>query len=71
MVNVLGQHVEPLLKLMADKDEAAERLKVAPKVHLYGKKDAVFKRKMGHVNILAESTDAALRWVEETNIWKV
>ncbi|WP_424766994.1 5-(carboxyamino)imidazole ribonucleotide synthase [Paenibacillus sp. sgz302251] len=71
MVNVLGQHVEPLLERMASRDEAAERLKIAPKVHLYGKKDAVIKRKMGHVNVLAESTDAALRWIEETNIWKV
>ncbi|OMF24389.1 5-(carboxyamino)imidazole ribonucleotide synthase [Paenibacillus sp. FSL H8-0548] len=71
MVNVLGQHVAPLLELMAEQDAAAERLKVAPKVHLYGKKDAVVKRKMGHVNVLAESTDAALTWIEETTIWKV
>ncbi|WP_139991589.1 5-(carboxyamino)imidazole ribonucleotide synthase [Paenibacillus paridis] len=71
MVNVLGQHVAPLLELMAGHDEAADRLKAAPKVHLYGKKDAVTKRKMGHVNVLAESTDAALSWIEETTIWKV
>lgn len=71
MVNVLGQHVEPLLERLAVKDEAAERLNVAPKVHLYGKKDAVFKRKMGHVNVLADSTEAALDWINETKIWKV
>ncbi|MDQ0063209.1 5-(carboxyamino)imidazole ribonucleotide synthase [Paenibacillus harenae] len=71
MVNVLGQHVEPLLALMARQDESAERLNVAPKVHLYGKKEAVFKRKMGHVNVLAPTTDAALEWIQETNIWKV
>lgn len=71
MVNVLGQHVAPLLELMAGHDEAADRLKAAPKVHLYGKKDAVTKRKMGHVNVLAESTDAALSWIEESTIWKV
>lgn len=69
MVNVLGQHVEPLLKRTAERDEAAERLGVAPKLHLYGKKDAVRKRKMGHVNVLAPDTDAALRWIEETGIW--
>jgi 5-(carboxyamino)imidazole ribonucleotide synthase len=40
-------------------------------VHLYGKKEAVVKRKMGHVNVLAENTDAALSWIEETTIWKV
>ncbi|MDQ8733890.1 5-(carboxyamino)imidazole ribonucleotide synthase [Paenibacillus sp. LHD-38] len=71
MVNVLGEHVEPLLALTAHRDESAERLKVAPKVHLYGKKDAVAKRKMGHVNVLAENTEAALSWIEETTIWKV
>ncbi|MGO4369376.1 5-(carboxyamino)imidazole ribonucleotide synthase [Paenibacillus sp. MCAF20] len=71
MVNVLGQHVEPLLALMAQQDESAERLQVAPKVHLYGKKEAVFKRKMGHVNVIAPSTEAALEWIQETNIWKV
>lgn len=71
MVNVLGQHVEPLLERLVMKDEAAERLDVAPKVHLYGKKDAVYKRKMGHVNVLAPSTEAALHWIEETMIWKV
>lgn len=71
MVNVLGEHVEPLLALTARQDESAERLKVAPKVHLYGKKEAVAKRKMGHVNVLAENTDAALSWIEETTIWKV
>ncbi|MFF2885599.1 5-(carboxyamino)imidazole ribonucleotide synthase [Paenibacillus sp. NPDC057967] len=71
MVNVLGQHVEPLLERLAVKDEAAERLNLAPKVHLYGKKDAVYKRKMGHVNVLAESTEAALDWINETKIWKV
>lgn len=71
MVNVLGQHVEPLLALMSKHDESAERLQAAPKVHLYGKKDAVVKRKMGHVNVLAKDTDTALSWIEETTIWKV
>ena len=71
MVNVLGQHVEPLVKRMTERDKLAEELKIAPKVHLYGKKDAVFKRKMGHVNVLASTIDAALEWIEETTIWKV
>lgn len=71
MVNVLGQHVGPLLGRMAGDDEAAARLGVAPKVHLYGKKDAVRQRKMGHVNVLAASVDKALQYIEETTIWKV
>ncbi|MNG38008.1 phosphoribosylaminoimidazole carboxylase ATPase subunit [compost metagenome] len=71
MVNVLGEHVAPLLELMAQADEAAAQYGVAAKVHLYGKKDAVKKRKMGHVNVLAENTDKALNYIEATNIWKV
>ncbi|WP_168120331.1 5-(carboxyamino)imidazole ribonucleotide synthase [Paenibacillus sp. HB172176] len=71
MVNVLGQHVEPVVKRMAERDELADKLGVAPKLHLYGKKDAVFKRKMGHINVLASTIDAALKWIEETTIWKV
>jgi 5-(carboxyamino)imidazole ribonucleotide synthase len=71
MVNVLGEHVGPLLERMAVRDEAAERLGVAPKVHLYGKHEAKHKRKMGHVNVLASDVDAALAWISETNIWRV
>jgi 5-(carboxyamino)imidazole ribonucleotide synthase len=71
MVNVLGQHVDPLLELMSRRDESAERLGASPKVHLYGKKEAVVKRKMGHINVLAPDTDAAISWIVETNIWKV
>jgi 5-(carboxyamino)imidazole ribonucleotide synthase len=71
MVNVLGEHMEPLLERMAAADEAADRLGVAPKVHLYGKQEAKHKRKMGHVNVLATDVDAALAWISETNIWRV
>ncbi|MFB9331072.1 5-(carboxyamino)imidazole ribonucleotide synthase [Paenibacillus aurantiacus] len=71
MVNVLGEHIEPLLKHVAIADSAAARLGVAPKVHLYGKHEAKHKRKMGHINVLAENVDAALAWISETNIWRV
>ncbi|MFC5651434.1 5-(carboxyamino)imidazole ribonucleotide synthase [Paenibacillus solisilvae] len=70
MVNVLGEHMEPLLARMAEVDEAADRLGVAPKVHLYGKQEAKHKRKMGHVNVLTADVDAALAWISETNIWR-
>lgn len=67
MVNVLGEHVEPLLKwLGGQKQEAAD---VSVKVHLYGKAEAKHKRKMGHVNLLVKDTDAALDWIERTGIW--
>jgi 5-(carboxyamino)imidazole ribonucleotide synthase len=71
MANVLGQHVEPLLAWMAEKDQVAERLEVEPKVHLYGKADAKHKRKMGHINVLAPNVEAALEWISQSNIWRV
>jgi 5-(carboxyamino)imidazole ribonucleotide synthase len=70
MVNVLGEHMQPVLEWMAQKDGAAERLGVEPKVHLYGKAEAKHKRKMGHINVLARNVEAALEWIEETNIWR-
>lgn len=69
MVNVLGEHVAPVLERFAAADEAAARLGVVPKLHLYGKSEAKNKRKMGHINVLAEHVDAALAWIDETNIW--
>ncbi|REE90582.1 5-(carboxyamino)imidazole ribonucleotide synthase [Paenibacillus taihuensis] len=71
MVNVLGEHVAPLLDLVAKPDASAERLGVAPKIHLYGKHEAKHKRKMGHVNVLAANVDEALAWISETNTWRV
>ncbi|WEK56390.1 MAG: 5-(carboxyamino)imidazole ribonucleotide synthase [Candidatus Cohnella colombiensis] len=71
MVNVLGEHMEPLLAWMSKKDDAAEQLGVTPKVHLYGKAEAKHKRKMGHVNVLAPNVDAALEWVSQSPIWRV
>ncbi|CAH0120580.1 N5-carboxyaminoimidazole ribonucleotide synthase [Paenibacillus sp. CECT 9249] len=70
MVNVLGEHAEPLLARMGGDDEAAKKLGVTPKVHLYGKHEAKSKRKMGHINLLTKDVQAALAWVEQTNIWR-
>jgi len=70
MVNVLGQHVEPLLDRMATEDELAKELHVTAKVHLYGKAEAAHNRKMGHVNVLASSIEQAMAWIERTGIWK-
>ncbi len=39
------------------------------KLHLYGKKEARVGRKMGHANILAASTDAALAQLEALRTW--
>jgi len=70
MVNVLGEHVEPLLRFLARGGER-ELMKrgITPKVHLYGKREARPKRKMGHVTLLAEDVGAALDWVRTCGIW--
>jgi 5-(carboxyamino)imidazole ribonucleotide synthase len=61
MVNLLGEHLENLYaELPALKDW---------KIHLYGKKEAKIKRKMGHVTILRENVEAALTEVEQSSIW--
>lgn len=67
MVNVLGEHVEPLLDWLGRQER--EDADVAVKVHLYGKAEAKPKRKMGHVNLLAADTEQALDWVKQTGIW--
>ncbi|WP_028549879.1 5-(carboxyamino)imidazole ribonucleotide synthase [Paenibacillus sp. UNC451MF] len=69
MGNVLGQHVEPLLDWIVQ-PESEQLAGVTAKVHLYGKQEAKHNRKMGHVNVLAESVDEALQWIEASNIWK-
>ncbi len=71
MANILGEHMEPLLAWMAEKDPVAGKLGVEPKVHLYGKAEAKRKRKMGHINVLAPNVEAALEWISQSNIWRV
>ncbi|MCM3749310.1 5-(carboxyamino)imidazole ribonucleotide synthase [Paenibacillus pasadenensis] len=70
MVNVLGQHVEPVVQRITAPDSEAARLSAVPKLHLYGKAEAKYGRKMGHINVLAPDTDAALAWIEGTGIWQ-
>jgi 5-(carboxyamino)imidazole ribonucleotide synthase len=67
MVNLLGQHVEPLLNWQLEQSEETEGLSV--KLHLYGKKEAKHQRKMGHLNLLTNDINQALQWVEDTQIW--
>ncbi|GIP34562.1 N5-carboxyaminoimidazole ribonucleotide synthase [Paenibacillus sp. J2TS4] len=67
MVNLLGEHVEPLLRWLAE--QVQEDLQVTPKLHLYGKKEAKTKRKMGHVNLLVNDVKDALKWIEGTGVW--
>jgi len=62
MVNLLGEHLEQLYKEIPALNDW--------KIHLYGKKEAKIKRKMGHVTILRESVEAALAEINESSIWK-
>lgn len=62
MVNILGEHQQPLLDRIPDLQDW--------KVHLYGKKEAKFKRKMGHVTLLRETVEIALEEAEQSGIWE-
>ncbi|UOF92225.1 5-(carboxyamino)imidazole ribonucleotide synthase [Fodinisporobacter ferrooxydans] len=63
MVNVLGEHVQPLLNRL-------HLLSNGIKLHLYGKKEAIEKRKMGHLNVLAETVEEALATIDQLGIWE-
>ena len=67
MVNILGNHL--------DKDNLSNLAAYLPliktgKLHLYGKAQAVDKRKMGHVNILGSDIDQLLTTIDSTRIWQ-
>lgn len=62
MVNVLGQHVASLLK-----NAAGVLSHPRVKLHLYGKKDALPQRKMGHITVLGSSVEEALRVADD--VW--
>ncbi|WP_461610925.1 5-(carboxyamino)imidazole ribonucleotide synthase [Cytobacillus kochii] len=63
MVNILGEHVEPLIQSIPAVTDW--------KVHLYGKAEAKFKRKMGHVTLLRDNVEEGLREVEQSDIWQI
>lgn len=62
MVNILGQHVEKTLANI-------EHFKTC-KLHLYGKAEAKHNRKMGHLNVLANSVDEAFEMINKLQIWE-
>ena len=61
MVNVLGEHMKPLLEKIPTLSNW--------KIHLYGKEEAKVKRKMGHVNILRDNVEEALIEAAKSQIW--
>ncbi|EGL83482.1 phosphoribosylaminoimidazole carboxylase, ATPase subunit [Caldalkalibacillus thermarum TA2.A1] len=64
MVNILGEHLAPVL-------EALPRLDPAFKLHLYGKKEATPKRKMGHLNVSTDDLEQALAKIKGLKIWNM
>ncbi|CAN7755304.1 5-(carboxyamino)imidazole ribonucleotide synthase [Paenibacillus sp. LjRoot56] len=71
MVNLLGEHIAPLQDRLAEPGFLEnEALGVSAKLHLYGKKEAKEKRKMGHINLLTDDVEKALTWIEQTGIWE-
>ncbi|OLO26435.1 5-(carboxyamino)imidazole ribonucleotide synthase [Alkalihalophilus pseudofirmus] len=61
MVNILGEHLPQVMQKI---DQFQEM-----KLHLYGKAEAKKGRKMGHINIVANSTEEALEKVNALEIW--
>ncbi len=61
MTNILGEHVQPLLEKVS--------LLSSVKVHLYGKAEAKVKRKMGHVTVLGQTVEEALKKSDSLQIW--
>jgi 5-(carboxyamino)imidazole ribonucleotide synthase len=61
MVNLLGEHLESLYREIPTQKDW--------KVHLYGKEEPKWKRKMGHVTLLRETTADALKEIEMSRIW--
>lgn len=69
MVNVLGEHMEPLRRWFAAEGERELPEGVAAKLHLYGKAESKRGRKMGHVNLLTDDPAKALEWIAACGIW--
>lgn len=64
MVNILGEHLEAIREQMHILDASC-------KVHLYGKKEAKEKRKMGHLNVVANTIEEALEKINRLKIWNM
>lgn len=61
MVNILGEHVEKVIKKIEYFSNC--------NLHLYGKKEAKIKRKMGHLTIVTDKLEEALQKVDALDIW--
>jgi 5-(carboxyamino)imidazole ribonucleotide synthase len=62
MVNILGEHLDSVMSKI-------QELPATAKLHLYGKAESREKRKMGHINFLSPSVEAAIEQIEQMAIW--
>lgn len=62
MVNILGQHVEKLMEQIPLQSEWS--------IHLYGKSQAKYQRKMGHITVLTDNIETTLSKLNDSGIWK-
>ncbi|TDL30629.1 5-(carboxyamino)imidazole ribonucleotide synthase [Jeotgalibacillus sp. S-D1] len=62
MVNVLGQHVEPVVESIGRYANWS--------IHLYGKEQPKENRKMGHVTIMTANINETLNQINASQIWK-
>lgn len=62
MANLLGQHMERFMEIIP-------RLPKEVKFHLYGKKQAVHNRKMGHINVLSSSVEDAFAIIDQLSLY--
>lgn len=61
MVNVLGQHVEGVERLIPEKSQW--------QFHDYGKGDVRQDRKMGHITVLTDDIEETLSEIKNTKVW--
>ncbi|MBL5766785.1 5-(carboxyamino)imidazole ribonucleotide synthase [Heyndrickxia sporothermodurans] len=62
MVNILGQHVEKLMEQIPLQSEWS--------IHLYGKSQSKYQRKMGHITVLTDNIERTLSQLNDSGIWK-
>ena len=61
MVNVLGQHVAPVRRLLGEHPEWC--------LHDYGKAEVRTDRKMGHLTVLTDDPERTAEDLEATGCW--
>lgn len=61
MVNILGQHMAPVLALIGKHPEW--------QLHDYGKAEVRRDRKMGHITVLTDDPARTVRELEATGCW--